>query len=125
MGARAKSVTLCVGVNSDAYNRGLGVVVNANPSLDVTMNENGLPSYAYNGYGLQRGVRGNAIKFHPGMGGGEFRIEGKGGNAIGVWASHQKTGLIQKTSFICLRSRSTGMVPTTSALQEHNANKFI
>merc|ERR1712187_985493 len=79
MGARAKSVTLCVGVNSDAYNRGLGVVVNANPSLDVTMNESGLPNYAYNGYGLQKDVRGNAIKFHPGMNNGQIRIEGKGG----------------------------------------------
>jgi len=76
----AKSVTLCVGVNSDAYNRGLGVVVNANPSLDVSTSEDGLPSYAYNGYGLKEGIRGNAIKFHPGMGGGQFRIEGKGGH---------------------------------------------
>jgi hypothetical protein len=76
---KAKSVTLCVGINSDAYNRGLGVVVNANPSLDVTMNESGLPNYSYNGYVLQKDIRGNAIKFHPGMSGGQLRIEGNGG----------------------------------------------
>merc|ERR1740138_11437 len=75
----AHSVTLCVGINSNASNRGLGVVLNANPSLDVTQDERGLPNYAYNGYGLKHGVKGNAIKFHPGMSGGELRVEGVGG----------------------------------------------
>jgi len=33
----------------------------------------------YNGYGLQKDKNSNAIKFHPGMGGGQLRIEGVGG----------------------------------------------
>jgi len=73
-------VTLIIEVNSDAYNRGLGVVLEASPLLDSTVDEAGLPSYIYNGYGVdQEGKKQNAIKFHPGMSGGQLRIEGIAG----------------------------------------------
>lgn len=74
------SVTLIIEVNSDAVNRGLGVVLEASPLLDSTVDEAGLPSYIYNGYGVgQEGKKQNAIKFHPGMPGGQLRIEGVAG----------------------------------------------
>jgi len=74
------SVTLIVEVNSDAYNYGLGVVLEASPLLDSTLDESGLPSYTYNGYGVDdKNKKQNAIKFHPGMSQGQLRIEGVGG----------------------------------------------
>lgn len=72
-------VTLSVDVNSDAYNRGLGIVLEASALMDNTASEDGLPSYVYNGYGLSKGKKTNAVKFHPGMFGGQIRIEGVGG----------------------------------------------
>lgn len=67
-------------MNSDAYNQGLGVVLEASPLLDSTVDEAGLPSYIYNGYGVgQAGKKQNAIKFHPGMSGGQLRVEGVAG----------------------------------------------
>lgn len=72
-------VTLSVDVNSDAYNRGLGIVLEASARMDNTASEDGLPSYVYNGYGLSKGKKTNAVKFHPGMFSGQIRIEGVGG----------------------------------------------
>ena len=46
---------------------------------DSTIDDKGLPSYVYNGYGLSEGKKQNAVKFHPGMGGGAVRVEGLGG----------------------------------------------
>lgn len=74
-----KSVTIVVEVNSDSYNRGLGVVLEASPLMDVTIDESGFPSYVYNGLGISSGKQQNAVKFHPGMGGGQARVEGVGG----------------------------------------------
>eukprot|EP00440_Ansanella_granifera_P041277 gb/GFBE01044763.1/.p1 GENE.gb/GFBE01044763.1/~~gb/GFBE01044763.1/.p1 ORF type:complete len:330 (+),score=68.93 gb/GFBE01044763.1/:1-990(+) len=73
------SVTMTVELNSDAYNRGLGVVVEAPPVMHDNIDESGLPAYAYNGYGLSDDKISNAIKFHPGMRGGQIRVEGVGG----------------------------------------------
>jgi len=77
--AKFNRVTLSVEVNSDAFNRGLGVVVEASPLMESTVDESGLPSYLYNGYGVSSKKKQSAIKFHPGMGGGELRVEGLGG----------------------------------------------
>lgn len=73
------AVTMCIEVNSDAYNRGLGVVLEASPLMDSSVDESGLPSYIYNGYGVSDDKKQNAIKFHPGMAGGQLRVEGPGG----------------------------------------------
>jgi len=72
-------VTISVGVNSDSFNRGLGVILQASSLFDDAVDESGLPSYVYNGYGLSKDQRGNVVKFHPGMGGGQLRVEGLGG----------------------------------------------
>lgn len=74
-----KRATISIRVNSDAYNRGLGVVLEASKLLDATADDSGLPVYLYNGYGLNTKNRGNVVKFHPGMGGGAMRVEGAGG----------------------------------------------
>ena len=74
-----EKVMLSVEVNSDAYNRGLGIVLEGSPLMDKTASEDGLPSYVYNGYGISKDKKTNAVKFHPGMGGGQLRIEGVGG----------------------------------------------
>jgi hypothetical protein len=74
-----EKVTLSVEVNSDAYNQGLGIVLEGSPLMDKTASEDGLPSYAYNGYGISKDKKTNAVKFHPGMRGGQLRIEGVGG----------------------------------------------
>merc|ERR1712107_331031 len=58
---------------------GLGVVLEANPMTNVTVDAEGLPSYIYNGYGFSKGKIQNAVKFHPGMHRGQLRIEGPGG----------------------------------------------
>uniref|UniRef100_A0A7S1LL57 Ubiquitin-like domain-containing protein n=1 Tax=Alexandrium catenella TaxID=2925 RepID=A0A7S1LL57_ALECA len=79
-GAQAfEKVTICVEVNSDAFNNGLGVVLEASPLMDGTVDERGLPTYIYNGYGLSKDKRQNAVKFHPGMFKGQLRVEGTGG----------------------------------------------
>lgn len=69
------SVTLAVGVNSDSYNRGLGVVVEASPQINET-EEHGL-GYVFNGLGVQPNR--NVVKFHPDYPGGQLRVEGPGG----------------------------------------------
>merc|ERR1712129_564553 len=51
----------------------------ASPLMDDTVDESGMPSYIYNGYGVSEDKKQNAIKFHPGMHGGLLRVEGKGG----------------------------------------------
>lgn len=73
--------TVRIELNSDAYNQGLGVVLEASPLMNSTADESGLPSWVYNGYGLSNDpkTRRNAVKFHPGMHGGQLRVEGKGG----------------------------------------------
>jgi len=72
--------TLSVELNSDAFNRGLGLVVEASPLLEEAVDESGFPTYIYNGYGVSaEGKRQNAVKFHPGMEGGALRVEGVGG----------------------------------------------
>merc|ERR1711957_816898 len=75
-----RAVTLAIGVNSDANNRGLGVVAEASPHVTLPTDFKEMPVSHYNGYGLHNeGRRRNALKFHPNMGGGQLRIEGAGG----------------------------------------------
>jgi len=75
-----EAITLSVAVNSDAYNQGLGIVIEASPLIDLPADLSELEVYTYNGYGLQNeGRQRNALKFHPGMGGGQLRMEGAGG----------------------------------------------
>jgi hypothetical protein len=92
-----EEVTIIVGCNSDCYNQGLGVGLEASPLMNCTVDEKGVPSYMYNGYGLtealsldkedgsgkrwrtQEPLRRNVVKFHPGMSGAELRCEGVGG----------------------------------------------
>merc|ERR1712060_146738 len=64
-----------VGVNSDSYNYGLGVIIEASPQMNESLEHR--HEYIYNGYGIHRNR--NAIKFHPDMYGGQMRIEGPGG----------------------------------------------
>jgi len=70
------SLTILAGVNSDSYNRGLGLVIEPPPGPGH--GANGSVSL-YNGLGLTPGTDRNAIKFHPDMHGGQLRIEGRGG----------------------------------------------
>lgn len=72
-------VVVSVQLNSDAYNKGLGLVVEEPPSMQSDTDPSGLPSYVYNGFGLSESKKSNAIKFHPAMHGGLLRIEGAGG----------------------------------------------
>jgi len=72
-------VVFSVKLNSDAHNQGLGVVVVQPSSMQCDKDAEGIPKFVYNGYGLQKDKNSNAIKFHPGMGGGQLRIEGVGG----------------------------------------------
>eukprot|EP00929_Paragymnodinium_shiwhaense_P004458 TRINITY_DN10543_c0_g3_i1.p1 TRINITY_DN10543_c0_g3~~TRINITY_DN10543_c0_g3_i1.p1 ORF type:complete len:276 (-),score=52.10 TRINITY_DN10543_c0_g3_i1:121-948(-) len=74
-------VTFSVGVNSDCYNQGLGIGIEASPMMNCTVDERGIPSYCYNGYGIEdaKDLKRNVIKFHPGMHGAELRVEGVGG----------------------------------------------
>jgi len=77
-----KRITVCIGINSDAFNNGLGVVLEASSLVDFTIDEKGIPSYLYCGgigYGISNDHRGNCVKFHPGMSGGCLRVEGPGG----------------------------------------------
>uniref|UniRef100_A0A7S2UU25 Uncharacterized protein n=1 Tax=Fibrocapsa japonica TaxID=94617 RepID=A0A7S2UU25_9STRA len=74
------AVTVCVGVNSDAYNNGLGAGVL--PSVEMNTGGSIERSYIYSGYlsrGLARAERKAIVKFHPGMSGGQLRLEGPGG----------------------------------------------
>lgn len=79
-------VTLIVGINSDSYNNGLGVMLKSTSDSDVGHDEGtdqeegsgGADAYYYGGRPEGDG-RSNYIKFHPGMDGGELRIEGPGG----------------------------------------------
>ncbi|CAK9071841.1 unnamed protein product [Durusdinium trenchii] len=72
-------VIFSVQLNSDAYNQGLGIVLEQPPSMQCEMDRNGIPTYIYNGWGLSKDKNSNAIKFHPGMERGELRVEGPGG----------------------------------------------
>jgi len=73
------SVTLKVGINSDSFNRGLGVIVEGSPQIDERQ-EHGLHEYEYNSFGLSENpLRRNVIKFHPNMEGTQLRNEGPGG----------------------------------------------
>ncbi|CAJ1432618.1 unnamed protein product [Effrenium voratum] len=76
---RFSKVVFRVQLNSDAYDRGLGVVVVQSPFLDRTLDSFGLPAYIFNGFGLSEDKNSNAIKFHPGLRGGQLRVEGVGG----------------------------------------------
>jgi len=69
-------VTLTVGVNSDSYNRGLGVYIEASPGLDEKKEHEGT-SYSY--MADSTSPRRNYIKFHPDYPSGGLRIEGPGG----------------------------------------------
>eukprot|EP00913_Durusdinium_trenchii_P003119 g2882.t1 len=60
-------VIFSVQLNSDAYNQGLGIVLEQPPSMQCEMDRNGIPTYIYNGWGLSKDKNSNAIKFHPGM----------------------------------------------------------
>eukprot|EP00929_Paragymnodinium_shiwhaense_P004454 TRINITY_DN10543_c0_g1_i1.p2 TRINITY_DN10543_c0_g1~~TRINITY_DN10543_c0_g1_i1.p2 ORF type:complete len:191 (-),score=30.21 TRINITY_DN10543_c0_g1_i1:286-858(-) len=74
-------LTFSVGINSDMYNRGLGIGLEASPMMNCTVDEKGIPSYCYNGFGVHGGneSKRNVVKFHPGMSGAELRVEGVGG----------------------------------------------
>ncbi|CAE7725555.1 unnamed protein product [Symbiodinium pilosum] len=72
-------VVFSVQLNSDAYNQGLGIVLEQPSSMQSDVDEKGLPRFIYNGFGLSKDKNSNAIKFHPGMGGGQLRVEGVGG----------------------------------------------
>lgn len=69
------SITFLVGVNSDSYNRGLGVAIEPPPGHSPSANG----GFVYNGLGLTKGADRNVIKFHPDFYGGQLRIEGAGG----------------------------------------------
>lgn len=71
-------MTVIVGVNSDSYNRGLGVAIEASPQINETEEHSG-SSYTYNGLGVH--LNRNVIKFHPDMTDGLLRVEGPGGFA--------------------------------------------
>jgi len=71
-------VSLTVGVNSDSYNRGLGVYIEASPGIDERL-EHEASTYSY--MDDSTSVRRNYIKFHPDYSNGELRVEGPGGFA--------------------------------------------
>jgi len=77
--AAISHVIITAQVNSDSYNRGLGIGVEPSPLLDKTVREDGLPWYTYNDLGVTKKKNITIIKFHPGMSGGELRLEGYGG----------------------------------------------
>ena len=68
--------TISVGINSNSYNRGLGIVLEASPLMDEVEKKGW---YTYSGIGEDRRARSAAVKFHPGMRGGHLRVEGFGG----------------------------------------------
>lgn len=72
----AVSVTLLVGVNSDSFDRGLGIIIEAPPTINETQ-EHLEETYVFNGLGVK--LNRNVVKFHPDMDGGQLRIEGPGG----------------------------------------------
>mmetsp|Transcript_81796 Transcript_81796/g.147712 ORF Transcript_81796/g.147712 Transcript_81796/m.147712 type:complete len:343 (+) Transcript_81796:78-1106(+) len=79
-------VTVSVEVNSDAYNRGLGVVLEASKLVKGSAEQPERRNYEYNGFvsdddddDSDSQTCKNYIKFHPGMGGGQLRVEGPGG----------------------------------------------
>lgn len=81
-------ITIIVGVNSDAYNNGLGVMLRAWEPPPTHGEAEGSDSeedwYEYGGGGAGMGQSSltksdNVVKFHPGMGGGQLRVEGTGG----------------------------------------------
>ena len=77
--ARFARVSMCIELNSDAYDQGLGVVLEASPLMENTVDEEGLAMYVRNGYGMSNDRKQSAVKFHPGMWGGQLRVEGRGG----------------------------------------------
>lgn len=70
-------ITIMVGINSDSYNYGLGVVIEASPQMNESLEHR--DEYIYNGLGVHRNT--NVIKFHPDYPGGQVRVEGPGGFA--------------------------------------------
>jgi len=77
--AAISHIIITAQVNSDSYNRGLGIGIEPSPLLDETLADDGLPFYTYNDLGVTKKKNISIIKFHPGMGGGELRLEGFGG----------------------------------------------
>lgn len=74
-------VVISIQLNSDAWDRGLGIVVEQPPSMQSDLHTSGLPMYIFSGWGVSKTKNSNVIKFHPGMRGGQLRIEGAGGFA--------------------------------------------
>jgi len=72
-------LVITVGVNSDSYNRGLGIGVEPSAVIDQTISSEGLPWYTYNGGTQDDRKHFQLIKFHPDMNSGALRIEGFGG----------------------------------------------
>lgn len=75
-------VTIRVGMNSDSYNRGLGLVLEASPAIDVPTPDGELRWYCDSsriGVGVDGRACSATVKFHPGMTGGQLRVEGLGG----------------------------------------------
>lgn len=83
MGTISK-VVIEIGVNSDNFNNGLGVVVEAAEDMTRVPDEPARQPRSFYVYcsslsGLSETRARNAVKFHPGMHGGELRVEGRGG----------------------------------------------
>jgi len=72
------SVVVTVGVNSDSFNRGLGICVESSLGINET-EEHKERSYTYSWGKLS--ARRNYSKFHPDFPEGQFRVEGPGGFA--------------------------------------------
>jgi hypothetical protein len=80
---KLEKITYIVGVNSDSYNRGLGVTLKATHNTtdngsDVASSGNREDWYEYGG-GKTLDSASNSIKFHPDMRDGQLRVEGPGG----------------------------------------------
>jgi len=120
-------VQVCVEVNSDACNQGLGVVIEKSPLEDSTIDESGLPSYIYNGYGVKDDKKSKsqcAVKFHPGMNGGMLRVEGAGGFRNQNVGFRPLTWRNRTSGSIRLRSRLAQMVLMRYASRGPKADKY-
>ncbi|CAE8627915.1 unnamed protein product [Polarella glacialis] len=67
---------MTVEVNSDAFTRGFGVMLEVSPLVKGSEMQPQHRNYSYNS---DPRTCQNYIKFHPGMGGGGLRVEGSGG----------------------------------------------
>eukprot|EP00411_Alexandrium_monilatum_P124000 CAMPEP_0175640746 /NCGR_PEP_ID=MMETSP0097-20121207/4404_1 /TAXON_ID=311494 /ORGANISM="Alexandrium monilatum, Strain CCMP3105" /LENGTH=324 /DNA_ID=CAMNT_0016946501 /DNA_START=27 /DNA_END=1001 /DNA_ORIENTATION=+ len=122
--SKAQRATLSIGVNSDQFNRGLGVVLEASPLMEASAATEGLPWYTYCDLGVSKDKPGSAVKFHPGMHGGQLRVEGFGGfqnQSVGFtpesWSrSGRKLHTLEVTvgadgtNEVCLRGAEDGQV---------------